>query len=380
MKVIALGAAAGVLLLAAPAHARPGALDRTFANGGRFGFDPWGSGGTVKSMALLDGERPLLSVVASRDGTSGDTLFGFTAGGTLAEKTALPPRTAAPQLTSGYALTDLDTRHFQLARIGATESVTLAFESRAEPVRFNVDRAGRAILAGRERVARFLPNGEPDRSYGTNGVVRVKKFWPALIRRDGRVYLVDNRRIVALDAGGRRDKRFGTRRVRVPGFKWPDINTVHEGPGDTLLVTGRRYLGDAWIGRLRGNGRVDLRFGKRGFVSGLELQERFQAADVVRDRRGRIVIAGAELGQEENPTGGSVILRLKPDGRLDRTFANRRFLLARLPGVKILSSGIEQVEIDDRGRIVLAGNVYDDEFELREDIGSPYPAIARLKG
>ncbi|RKQ88153.1 beta-propeller uncharacterized protein DUF5122 [Solirubrobacter pauli] len=380
MKVIAVGAAASLLLLAAPAHARPGALDRTFAQGGRFALDPWGSGGTVKSLALLDGRRPLLSVHASRDGTWAPTLLGFTAAGALAEKTALPPRPYAPRFASGYALTQLDAKHFQLARIGSTSAVTLTFAPRfEEPLRFTVDRAGRAILAGADRVARFLPSGEPDRTYGTNGIARAKGFWAALIRRDGRVYMQDNRRIIAFDARGRRDRRFGTRRVRVPGFKWPDLNTVHAGPGNTLLVTGRRYLGDAWIGRLRGDGRVDLRFGTRGYVSGLKLQAQLQIADVARDRRGRLVVVGAQLGQEEEPAR-SVVLRLSANGRLDRTFANRRFTLGRVPGVKIVASGIEQVAIDDRGRIVLAGNVYNDQFALREDLGDPYPAIARLKG
>lgn len=35
---------------------------------------------------------------------------------------------------------------------------------------------------------------------------------------------------------------------------------------------------------------------------------------------------------------------------------------------------------DRRGRIVLSGNVYDDQLKLRADLGNPYPAIARVRG
>ena len=55
------------------------------------------------------------------------------------------------------------------------------------------------------------------------------------------------------------------------------------------------------------------------------------------------------------------------------------FRLATVPGVDIEASDIQHVAVDDRDRIVLAGNVYDNEYVDREDYGSPFPAI-RLRG
>ena len=81
--------------------------------------------------------------------------------------------------------------------------------------------------------------------------------------------------------------------------------------------------------------------------------------------------------------GDSHVLRLSARGRLDRAFGDRgikRFRLGFVPGVKIVSSSAEFLAVDDRDRIVVAGQVYDDEYEIRDDQGNPYPAIARLKG
>ena len=46
----------------------------------------------------------------------------------------------------------------------------------------------------------------------------------------------------------------------------------------------------------------------------------------------------------------------------------------------LVASQARHVAIDDRGRIVIAGEVYDDDYELRDDLGKSYPAIARLHG
>ena len=51
-----------------------------------------------------------------------------------------------------------------------------------------------------------------------------------------------------------------------------------------------------------------------------------------------------------------------------------------LRGVRLVASEIRHVAIDDRDRIVIAGEAYDDEYELRDDLGRSYPAIARLHG
>ena len=53
---------------------------------------------------------------------------------------------------------------------------------------------------------------------------------------------------------------------------------------------------------------------------------------------------------------------------------------ARCAACGLVASQARHVAVDDRGRIVLAGEVYDDDYELRDDLGKSYPAIARLHG
>ena len=51
-----------------------------------------------------------------------------------------------------------------------------------------------------------------------------------------------------------------------------------------------------------------------------------------------------------------------------------------LRGVRLIASEAHHVAIDDRGRIVLAGVTYDDDYAIRDDLGRSYPAVARLQG
>ena len=99
------------------------------------------------------------------------------------------------------------------------------------------------------------------------------------------------------------------------------------------------------------------------------------------DRRGRLLLAGNYLRGDYG--FNALIVRLTRGGQIDHRFASggrKVFRLATVTGVDIEASDIQHVAVDDRDRIVLAGNVYDNEYVDREDYGSPYPAIARLKG
>lgn len=389
MTRVALAVLGGLLLVAAPAHAKPGDLDRTFAGNGRVAFNPYGHGGSVRSLTLLEGRRPLLSVDAQRRDTYGPTLLRLTAGGALAQQTQFPPEVwDPPEFASGYALQRGASPVLRLSRIGSTRSVTLPLDADrdryGESLRFGVDRAGRVIVVGYREARRFLPSGKPDASYGTDGVAKLTGIRGAravLVRRDGRVYASGGRRLIALDTRGRRDRRVSSHLFAVPGIKFPEVTALAEGPGKTLIVAGARFRDEGFVGRLRADGRPDRRFGRRGFASGFEALERLSTAAIARDRRGRLVLAGMRIEGED--AGDASVVRFSARGRIDRTFAThgrKRFLLGRLRGVKLESSDISELAIDDRGRIVVAGRAYDTEFELREDIGNPYPAIARLKG
>jgi hypothetical protein len=73
-------------------------------------------------------------------------------------------------------------------------------------------------------------------------------------------------------------------------------------------------------------------------------------------------------------------MRITRAGRRDPRLGVRRFQLGAQKGVQIIGSEPRAVAIDARGRIVLAGGAYDDNVEIREDLGRSYFAAARLKG
>ena len=54
--------------------------------------------------------------------------------------------------------------------------------------------------------------------------------------------------------------------------------------------------------------------------------------------------------------------------------------LGALRGVRLIASEARHVALDDRDRIVIAGESYDDDYGIRDDLGRSYPSIARLKG
>ncbi|MDA0182326.1 hypothetical protein OJ997_18610 [Solirubrobacter phytolaccae] len=399
MRVPALAALLG-LLAAAPAQARPGDLDRTFGKGGRLAVIPWDSGGSTRSLALVDGVRPLLSVYADRAGDYAPALLRFSGRGRLLATTDVPhAEYDPPLLADGYSLTPdvlslVAGQEVQvLTRIGSSHSVALPAQS---PKAFGVDRRGRVTVVSSKQAERFLPDGRRDLGYGEGGIAKLtdaklERVVAALVRRDGRVYASGGRRIVGLDTRGRILRRLNRGKVTVPGVPLPGVSAFAEGPGGTVLVAGPDRFRDAWVGRLHADGRPDRRFGKHGWVTGRRDKRRVlrspqaltqvDIASITRDRRGRIVLGGSRI-ETEFPWQATVV-RLSSLGRVDRSFATggRKFVgLGDIPGVDIIASAVTQVAVDRRGRIVVAGTVFDDDAVLREDLGTPYPGIARLRG
>jgi uncharacterized delta-60 repeat protein len=109
--------------------------------------------------------------------------------------------------------------------------------------------------------------------------------------------------------------------------------------------------------RLRADGRLDRSFSGDGRVKVNPTRSDEQLSDVTIDRRGRI-IAVSDAGSV-----GSVI-RLRPNGRLDGSFSR--------DGKQLTGTITPQsVSVDEKNRIILVG--------AREGIGDPIPNIERLR-
>ena len=135
---------------------------------------------------------------------------------------------------------------------------------------------GRALVTvtySRKTIAlRYLPDGGLDPSYGRAGIARVGNVtaYPALVRRDGRLYVLagDDRRdtqVIALDTRGRRVAGFRTRTLMSGRFaNYLSPSDLIAGPSGRVLVAGGGLFRSGWVVQLERDGRADRRFGDRG--------------------------------------------------------------------------------------------------------------------
>jgi uncharacterized delta-60 repeat protein len=221
------------------------------------------------------------------------------------------------------------------------EARGLAFDGRRIVV------AGSALKAGfpRVAVARFRPNGRPDRALG--GGARVIDFGrlsyanAVAVRRDRRIVL----------AGQRRD----------------DLQTT------SLLVA-----------RLNKRGGRDRRFsGDGAFVRQYARGAAYSAAyDLALARRGKIVVAGAAIRAAQGSS--ALAVRLRANGRPDRGFGRRGAVYLRATADRDQYTSAEpfpgaQALALSRGRIVMAGH-FDDHGLKRLALWALKPGGAVARG
>jgi len=411
-----------LLVLAAPAAARPGDLDGGFANRGRLAFAADMAYSSASDVLIRRDGAPLVAGGTTRPQSPtawipGVTLARLTAAGRIGARTFL----GAPMLgqfnysggaaqlvalPSGGLLVaarfDYSGPHPRIGvfRVRADGSPDPSFGNAGLTVvdgdlyldGIGVDGAGRIVIAGTRYpgrsavVVRLLAGGAPDPAYAA--VSLPEPADALLVRRDGSAFVATTRAgkrrqaarvtVRALDAGGR--PGHATRLVMhdTTGYQTAATALVR-GPGGSLLVAGydarRRPYG--WVTRLRADGAVDRRFGRRTIVS--KTRDVF-LYDMARDRRGRIVLAGARSNYDVPQT---LVARLTPSGKRDRRFGPDGTVLLQIgsrANTNLIASEANAVAIDKRNRIVLAGAAYDDDAAIREDLGRSYFAVARLKG
>ncbi len=410
-----------ILLLlagAAPAAAQPGDLDRSFGHGGRLAFAGGPSYTSASDVALDPSGRVLVAgsgqAKVGETWLAGSTLARLTAAGRIERRTFLsvPPRGAfffnpaserVVALPDGGALVgatqDWQTQHPRIAifRVRPDGTPDPGFGTAGAAIvgqdlnltGIGVDNDGRIVLAATRAsgdaaaVMRLLPDGSIDPAYG---VVSLPGGAGALlVRRDGSAVATTTRRkaharaaIHALDVDGRRIRTTRLTLHDTTGYQ-AGVTGLAAGPRGTLLVAGydaRRHV-YGWVTRLRPDGQVDRRFGRRTIVS----KHRDVYIDgMALDRHGRIVLAGARSLDDVPRT---LVARLTPSGRRDRRFGPDGTVLLQIGSrakTKLIASAAYALAIDARDRIVVAGAAYDDDAGIREDLGRSYFAVARLKG
>lgn len=225
--------------------------------------------------------------------------------------------------------------------------------------------AGGAFLGLSERslIARFLTNGELDRSFSGNGRLSLdlagrERVVDLALQADGRIVVLacapcnprrPNFTFLRLLPDGSFDRSFagdGVRRLAVVGHGVEPAGMAIQGDGRIVAVgtaISSFAQADGFVTvRLDVDGSLDRSFagdGRRFVGKGSDLR----AGGIAVTPAARIVVAGVLIQDS------SLVARLLPDGRLDHSFATDGIYTNHYPETAALSVAL------DGGRIVLAG-------------------------
>lgn len=230
-----------------------------------------------------------------------------------------------------------------------------------------IDGAGRIVLVGGYGhglsfwVARLLPDGEPDPSFGTGGLVRLQSDGePSGIAIDQAGHILvattDGFTVFRLTSDGALDQSFGEGGIATlqvgESAKALTIATDSEDRVDiagSAMVAGRQEVA---VARLGPGGQPDPTFadGGQGILEFPGLAGARDATDLGLDSRGRLVLAGQE-GSEGSEVAFAA--RLLADGLPDPSFGSDGRVLLPIRGAAVANG----VAIDGAGRVLVAGGI-----------------------
>jgi len=265
---------------------------------------------------------------------------------------------------------------------GGTGKVTLDIRGQDSVEGVAIDSEGRIVIAGSTSdgtsgdfaVARYLPDGSLDPSFGTGGVVTTD-----FSGRDDRAVGLDldtqGRMVVAGTSRGPRGERFAMARYRqngsldtafgdggrvltTVGTPSSTITTMTIDSLGRIVVAGQAYryhdtfdYFDFLVARFRPNGTLDSTFGRNGTVETNFRYTLDTARSVAVDSRGWIVAAGEASSYGESST--TAMARYRPGGGLDTSFGDAGEVTTAF-GNHVYDS-FYAATMDDEGRIIAAG-------------------------
>jgi uncharacterized delta-60 repeat protein len=225
--------------------------------------------------------------------------------------------------------------------------------------------------------ARIDDQGDLDSSYGDGGT----KIVPLGHRGRTGAMAVDGRgratlaelfpgpnhaiRIIRLTRGGELDDSFsgdGRRSLDLGRREW--VRTLAIGRHGRIFVGGsvrqRKPRGTSRtnlaLARLKPNGSLDRRFGRRGIVT-TDMDRFDYASDLAPQADGKMVVSGIATRFDPNNPQRWVVLRYRKNGRLDRSFSgNGRVRLTIIGSPPVM-------EMQPNGRILLLGWRWDDDAD-----------------
>ena len=420
------------LIAALPAAAAPGGLDPTFSGNGWVrtyevsGARPYFPKGAEEVAIQPDGK--ILAVSELQDANShwwfgvwrwlpnGELDRSFGSGGWVANDLGVFPLPHAVALQAdGKILVggQLECPGLQLCfgivRYNANGSIDSSFGSSGaaraafpgsrcgcELHDLAVQRNGRIVAVGQRfrgsdaqdddllAVARFLPNGQLDRSFSGDG--RFSRDFgygddfgsSVAIQRDGKIVVggVASFRyrseadfaVVRLRPNGRLDRTFsgdGVKTVNFRGHRYDDLNGLDLQRDGHIVAAGSSTAdfkgADPKIAVLRLNrdGTLDRRFGRRLTEPG---PHGGYARAILADRSGRILVGGRAYDDSSHDASAWALVSYRSSGALDRSFGKGGIVLGDFgTGADWIGALAEQPD----GKVIAAGEVYRDQALAR---------------
>lgn len=257
----------------------------------------------------------------------------------------------------------------------SSDGIATAFRSGGVATSIAVDSQGRTVIAGYAisdevdlAVARFLPDGKPDPSFGGNGRARFD-VGDADYAFDMVVLAGDGLALAGRSTGKKNDRAFvlrltnagkprtlfggGDGLVKIDFGKATQVaGAIAVSPGGRLVIGGYVSNGttsSSALARLLPDGRLDDSFAGDGRMTPSLSTGAEQVHDVAVLADGSILAAG-EAEVDGQPRFS--LFKASSEGALDRTFANEGVRLTDMgPGADVANA----LAADGGGRIVLAG-------------------------
>ncbi len=399
---LSLAIVLALLLTAAPAQAVE-SLDPSFGEGG-ISFP--GSGGDIGSLApdadgrlVSGGGVEIGNFIARylRDGAL-DRTFGRRGDGRFINDAGLHSRINAVALQGDgkiLAAGSVGSGNFTLTRYNADGSgpdysfgekygraVTIAggFGGGAQDLALQPD--GRILLAGFSidahehwlaQVVRYRADGRPDRGFGRAGSVKLQppagstspmRLVGIQLLRSGKIVAAGDLGgqvlVVRLHPNGQPDRSFGggdggvllgSRRASACACTYTDGLEIDRRGRILIVANAVRPHGrqPAVLIRLRPNGKLDRSFGRRGFARTV-LGTRLGAKDIAIQGNGRIVLAGT-YNVPHSGEARVAAVRFLPSGRIDRSFARRGFFVRDFGYEGVAYAAVRQRD----GAVVIGG-------------------------
>ncbi len=343
-----------VLTLVVPrtvAHADPGDIDMAFGTGGRVTTDFFGHLDGARDVAVQDDGKIVAGGYISKEANDPSIDFGLTRynpDGTLDDTFG----------SGGKVRTDF------AGDFDEIEAIAIQPDGRIVAAGFAVRQATGFDMA----VARYMPDGTPDSSFGTGGKAtfdffQTEDYAEAVALLPGGAILIagaavtdtgEDFALARVTADGRLDSSFGSNGKRTSDFFNMDdeVNDMAIADDGEIVLAGVAY-GFAGreafaVARYSAEGTPDSTFGIAGLAAFDVAGFQGAANSVVVQPDGMIVMGGAarQTGRDFG------IARLTVDGRLDATFGEGGLVKTDFFG---FDDRIDALRLLPDGRIVAAG-------------------------